>query len=93
MTQAQQDSNYDWVNICPVKITKGKKRFMLNGIDLFIRPVKGLTFIYEASTGRQLMCIEESKKSQAFELILHRKSEVLRMIECINSSGHSMETQ
>lgn len=82
--------SYTHISICPTRIPKaGKKIFVLEDIELFLRPVKGLVFIYEASTGRQLLCVPEQNKNKALQLIHKRLPEVREMISCINSNGYS----
>jgi len=81
MLNQQQSLLVSRLAFCPVKIPKsGKKRISLDGIDLFVRSTKGLVFIYEVSTGAQLLCVEESKKNQALQLIMSRISEVKDMM-------------
>ena len=71
---------------CPIRIpSKGKKIFILDGVKIFIRPVKGLVFFYETSTGVQLLCVDSSKKNKALELIHNRIQELKDFISNTNS--------
>jgi len=73
---------YSYLTICEISVPKsGAKLFTLDGIDLFIRPLRSLIYIYEVSTKRLLLCVDENKKNQAIQLIHNRIQEVKDMID------------
>ena len=81
-----QDSvDYSFVDVCPVKIpATGKKLFTLDGVDLFIRPLGGLLYFYEVSTGRFLLVVDEAKRAEAFVYLLDRRDAIQRMIDAVS---------
>ena len=81
-------NDYNHVKICPVKIPKsGKKLFSLNGINLFVRPLGGLLYFYEVSTGRFLLCIDANRRAEAFEYLLKRENIIREMIDDLLSAS------
>ena len=76
---------YNHLFICDVNIPKsGVKRFTLEGIDLFVRPLGSFVYFYEVSTKRLLLSIQKCKRDKGFEIILNRIQEVKDMKDAIS---------
>ena len=65
------------VTYCPVKIPKtGKKLFKLSGVELFLREIGGLLYIYDVKTGTQILCGDKKRKTFLLGKVLERIDEV-----------------
>jgi len=65
------------LELCPVNIPKtGVKLFKVQGVELFLRPIGGLLYIYDVKSRVQLLVGDKKRKAFLLGKIVERIDEV-----------------